>query len=163
MAKAARESADDDPAAALERAAEKHYLDIRARDIARERIDAERAQTGPRFADRLLTRSGLNSLPPLEPLIVDTLELGTIGMLAGPYGSCKSFVALSWAASIATGAPWHGRRVARSGPVVYVAGEGASGIGPRLSAWEQAHGVPIPDDALFTLPMPVNLSSLAEV
>ena len=163
MAEAVQEAAEKDPAAALEQAAQKHYLDMRAREIARERIDAERVQTGPRFAERLLTRSALSSLPPLEPLIADTLELGTIGMLAGPYGSCKSFVALSWAASIATGTPWHGRSVARSGPVVYVAGEGASGVGPRLSAWEKAHGVPIPDDALFTLPMPVNLSSPAEV
>lgn len=127
-----------------------------------DRVDGQQ-RSGTPLADRLLTRSALDQLPQLDPLIEDTLELGTIGLLAGPYGSCKSFVAQSWIASVATGVAWHGREVAQPGTVIYVAGEGASGIAGRLSAWEQATDTVIPDDRLITLPAPVNLSRAGEV
>lgn len=138
-------------------------VNLRAREEARERIAAERAGAGVQLRDRLLTRSELANIPALNPLISDTLELGTLGMLAGPYGSCKSFVALSWAASISTGTPWFGREVSQHGPVIYVAGEGASGINGRLSAWEADTGADVADANLLVLPMPVNFGRASEV
>lgn len=60
--------------------------------------------------------------------------LGGLGLLWGEAGVGKSFVACSIAASVATGRPWLGHRVAE-GPVVYVAGEGgALGVARRLDA-----------------------------
>lgn len=60
--------------------------------------------------------------------------LGGLGLLWGEAGVGKSFVACSLAASVATGRPWLGHRVAE-GPVVYVAGEGgALGVARRLDA-----------------------------
>jgi len=51
----------------------------------------------------------------------------------------KSFVALDWALSMVHGVDWQGRPTMKSA-VGYVAAEGASGLGPRLAAWHQAHG-----------------------
>jgi hypothetical protein len=148
---------------AYRRKVDAETANLRAREEARERVAAERAGAGVQLRDRLLTRSELANIPALNPLISDTLELGTLGMLAGPYGSCKSFVALSWAASISTGTPWFGREVSQHGPVIYVAGEGASGINGRLSAWEADTGADIADANLLVLPMPVNFGRATEV
>lgn len=68
--------------------------------------------------------------------IIDSLiEAGAIGMLYGEPGVGKSFVAIDWGASVATGTSWQGRQVVR-GPVFLIAGEGHAGIGRRLAAWE---------------------------
>lgn len=110
----------------------------------------------------LLSRSDLARLPAPEPLIEDTLDLRTVALLAGAPASRKSFTALDWAASVATGSPWQGRKV-RQGRVLYVAGEGAFGLDARLAAWEQSRGVEIPDDGLRVLPEAVQLSDPATV
>ena len=69
-----------------------------------------------------------------EPAWTVAGVLGGLGLLWGEAGVGKSFVACSMAASVATGRPWLGHRVAE-GPVVYVAGEGgAQGVGRRLDA-----------------------------
>jgi hypothetical protein len=96
----------------------------------------------PTFADTFVSRSALGSLPPIEPLIKDVLSLRSAAMLIGPSGAGKSFVALSWALSIATGHSWIGREVQKR-RVLYVIGEGASGLNARVTAWESAwdHGV----------------------
>ncbi|NGY63429.1 AAA family ATPase [Lentzea sp. NEAU-D13] len=136
---------------------------LRVRKEAAALVASEESTRGAPLRDRILTRAKLASLPSLYHLIADTIEMGTLGMLAGPYGSCKSFVALSWAASIATGHPWFGREVSAPGPVIYVAGEGASGLNGRLAAWEADTGVDIPDTNLLTLPLPVNFGRASEV
>lgn len=80
-------------------------------------------------------------------LVTGILEKHTLGMLFGDPGVGKSFVALGWALSIASGVPWQGREVAH-GPVVYVAGEGFGGLSRRADAWRRhaqvsRSGVPI--------------------
>ena len=115
-----------------------------------------------RFADGLLSRRQLADLPSPEPLIEDTLDRRTVALLAGYHGTGKSFVALAWAASVATGTPWMGRPV-HQGRVLYIVGEGAHGIDDRLSAWERATGVLIEDDALVTYPRAVQLANAAEL
>src|SRR4051812_36694346 len=54
------------------------------------------------LADRAYTRNQLANLPKPEPLIENTLDRRTVALLAGYHGTCKSFVALDWAASVAT-------------------------------------------------------------
>ncbi len=112
--------------------------------------------------DRLLSRSGLATLPEPKPLIAHTIDRRTVAVVAGHFGSLKSFVLQAWAASIATGSPWLGREVGK-GAVLYVAAEGAQGLHPRFTAWEYGWQQRIPDDALVVLPEPVNLMDAGAV
>ena len=115
-------------------------------------------------AARLLTRSQLGSLPEPEPLIDNTIDRRTVALLAGYWGTLKSFIALDWALSIATGHNWQGRDTI-TGPVIYVAAEGAYGIHKRVDAWEYAwqKGKPTGDDMFRVYPAPINLTRADEV
>lgn len=59
------------------------------------------------------------------------------GILYGPSGSYKSFLALDMAAAISTGQSWHGVDVDGCGPVLYVAAEGSMGLQERAVAWSR--------------------------
>lgn len=79
---------------------------------------------------------------PLTWSIKDIFEDKSIGMMYGPSGGGKSFVAISMAASIGAGVDWFGRKV-KQGAVVYVNGEGHVGLARRFKAWEIETGTPI--------------------
>jgi len=112
---------------------------------------------GARLAARLLTRSQLAALPPPEPLIDGVCNRDTLVAVYGKPGGGKSFLALDFGLSVATGTPWLGRRVLR-GRVLYVAAEGLAGLPRRVAAWERARGVGLTDDAAMVwLPNAVNL------
>lgn len=115
----------------------------------------------PVLADLLLTRSALRNLPDPQPLIENVLDQGTVALLYGKWGTGKSFLALDWAASVATGRPWQGRTTERR-PVLYVAAEGAFGLKGRLNAWEVAWRTDIADGDFEVLPRPVNLTNAAD-
>jgi hypothetical protein len=72
-------------------------------------------------------------------LIKGWLPDSGLAMLFGPSGAGKTFAALSMAASIASGKPWHGHKVAQ-GAVIYLAGEGHYGLRMRVAAWAQQNG-----------------------
>jgi hypothetical protein len=115
--------------------------------------------------DRVLTRSALANLPQPAPAIRDTVDLATVAVLAGYFGSLKSFIALDWFACCATGFAWRSRPT-EPGKVLYVAAEGAHGIHQRLSAWEGHRRTTIPADQFHVLPEPINLGdsrAVAEV
>lgn len=104
-----------------------------------------------RLSARLLRRSQLAELPPVEPLIADTLSLRSSVILIGPTGAGKTFLALSWACCVATGTRWLGRDVVRA-PVLYIVGEGASGLDARVAAWEEMWGTTVGDsDLVFAI------------
>lgn len=105
-----------------------------------------------------LTRSQLADLKPPTPLIEGILDKGTFAVLAGQYGTYKTFVAIEWACHIATGTPWKGHAAAH-GRVLYIAAEGASGIHKRVTAWEKNNNRTITDTALTVIPAPVSLSA----
>lgn len=113
----------------------------------------------------ILTRSELGNLPAVEPLIDETLDRRTLAVLAGYWGTCKSFVAFDWACSIATSTPWQGRPINQrdtgANRVLYVAGEGAYGIDERIKAWELEHDQQVKH--LYVLPRAVNLLDQHEV
>ena len=94
-------------------------------------------------------------LPPPDWLVSSVLPVGSQGVLFGPSGSGKSFVALDMAMSIATGQPWQGHRV-RQGPVAYVVAEGGHGLSKRVDAWIQHRGL-APVDEMFFILEPVQL------
>jgi RecA-family ATPase len=62
------------------------------------------------LASELLSPKQLKDLPPVRPLIEDTIPLGGVSLLAGRFSTAKSFMALSMALSVATGSPWYGKR-----------------------------------------------------
>jgi hypothetical protein len=103
----------------------------------------------------LLTPAGLAALPPPQPLIEGYLTRGSLAATYGRPGTAKSFIAISMALAVVTGTRWFGREVHR-GPVLYVAGEGTSGLAQRQRAWQDACGI---DDleGMFWLPWAVNL------
>jgi hypothetical protein len=105
----------------------------------------------------LMTTAQLREMPPPEPLVEGVLMRTTLVQLWGKSNSGKSFVALAWACSVATGTPW-GDHAVEQVPVLYVLAEGVSGMAERVSAWERHHGVDVPDGALVWLPEPVPLT-----
>jgi hypothetical protein len=97
---------------------------------------------------RMIPLSGLDDLPDPEPLIEGTLDRGTVTMLSGPSGSGKSFLALDWSCSAASGTRWLGNAVTPC-RVLYLAAEGGGGMKARVAAWRQEHGKV--DDEMFTM------------
>lgn len=89
---------------------------------------------------RIVDRAGMDAISPPEWVIPGVLPLQSYAMLYGPFDTYKTFVALDLALSIATGfASESNWVVTRPGPVLFLAGEGRSGITSRVKAWEQIH------------------------
>jgi hypothetical protein len=116
----------------------------------------------PVFAAKLLTRSDLHKLPDPEPLIDNVLDLGTTALLYGKWSTGKTFIALDWALSVATGRTWFDRPTTGR-KVLYVVGEGAFGFKGRADAWETGWQTTVTDESLAILPKPVNLMNAADV
>jgi hypothetical protein len=81
----------------------------------------------------------LLSLRPPGWLVEGMIPVGAFVVMYGPSGEGKTFTALDMALCIATGRPWHGRPT-KFAPVLYVAGEGITGIRPRVEAWMRVNG-----------------------
>ena len=111
----------------------------------------------PREPIALLTRTDLKSLPKPAPLIADTLDQGTSVVIAGYFGTLKTFIALDWALSVTLGQPWLGRYIAVQHRVLFVAAEGANGLDQRITAWERRHALDVPADRFMVYPGVVNL------
>ena len=90
-----------------------------------------------------------------EWLVKGLLPRHGFAAIYGPPSCGKSFLALDVAMHIAAGKEWAGRKV-YPGAVVYVAGEGGSGVIKRLILGKRERG--IPDDApLFLVEVAPNL------
>ena len=118
-----------------------------------------------RLRRHMLVRSQLDNVPPPAWMIDGVLSDGALSLLSGKFGTYKTFVALGWACSIATGQPWFGHPVKRDGPVLYVAAEGSRGVNARIRAWERHHlgGAPIPDDRLRIVDVPLQLNHPGDI
>ena len=87
-------------------------------------------------------------------VIDDWLPTESIALLYSPKDHYKSFVAVDWFMSIASGIGWKGFEVLR-GACVYIAGEGNRGLNRRFQAWCIRHDVDLKRQpiALSTMPM----------
>lgn len=103
----------------------------------------------------IYTTSELAQIRPPEWVIDGHVPDG-FTVMYGASGSFKSFLALDWAMSCATGYRWLGTTV-RSSPVVYVMAEGAAGANQRVDAWKTDR-TRLPD-GLHTIPAAPNLLS----
>lgn len=97
----------------------------------------EWGDTGPRMKLTPVSEL-LKEPPPLQWLIKGYLLPGSSALLFGEPAAGKSLVGIDWAACIALGRDWNGHPV-KSGPVIYLAGEGHHGISRRLKAWAIHH------------------------
>lgn len=93
--------------------------------------------------------------PPLSWLVKGALVNGGLSSIFGGPGTSKTFLALDLALCVAHGREWFGRRVTMGG-VVYVTGEGSSGLRQRMKAWrsENAGAAHVP---FVMVPTSVNL------
>lgn len=92
----------------------------------------------------LLDRAALSRIPKPQPLIAGVFNLNSLAWVAGAPGSYKTFVALDYAL-----------RVSRHHPVLFVAGEGLSGLHDRITAWEHAEGETVENFHVFPRAIPV--------
>jgi hypothetical protein len=73
-------------------------------------------------------------------VIDDWLPTESNCLLYAPKDHLKSFFAVDWFMSIASGLDWNGFEVLQ-GACVYIAGEGNAGLGRRMKAWSIRHDV----------------------
>lgn len=154
-----------DHAAAQERMfADKVRAEQERRAVKRAVDELERPPV-PVFDDLAVWDDALESLPAPTMAIRRLVPERSVGWLGGPSGSYKSFVAVSLAACLAYGVPAleaaaFAPRSARR--VLYVAGEGASGVALRLRALRHRLGVRT-SGQLALYPRAVDLTSEAAV
>ena len=111
-----------------------------------------------RHGIRLLSIADLRNLPPPQWQIEGLWEENTAVVFYGESGCGKSFLALDWALSVATGREWKGRSVTKR-DVVYIYAEGSQNLYKRIAAWNIRNGFP-PDaehDGIRFVVSPVNL------
>jgi len=100
----------------------------------------------------------LQDPPPM--LIPGILLEGETLCIYGPPKHGKTFTALDIGLSLSTGAPVFGRfKPLRSGPVLYLSGEGNAGMRSRVQAWSKARGIAIGTAPFFlceTVPLTSN-------
>ena len=99
--------------------------------------DMEGTAEAPDFVEGLLTEGGAS-------------------VVYGPSNCGKTFLVLSLAASVATGAPFRGNMAVDQGAVIYVALEGTRGARNRIEALKR-EGILPPDAPLFLCFAPVSL------
>lgn len=108
------------------------------------------------FESRVSSPDDINAEPEPEPLVANVIDAGSFGLLYGPGGSGKSFLALDLALCVASGRPWHGN-VTTATRVLYVAAEGRRSAGKRTMAWRDVNGTREPAGSMMIYGQPVDL------
>lgn len=122
-------------------------------EVARSQLAIERRQR----VLKLQHISDFLSPRPMAWMVRGLLPAVGLAQIFGDSQAGKSFFAIDLTLRVAAGIDWHGLRV-RSGPVVYIAGEGGAGIGKRAAAWSQTHGVDLTGVPFHLCPVPVPLA-----
>jgi hypothetical protein len=121
--------------------------DVAAEEAAREEADS---------IFPLLDLDELETLPPPEWLVHELIVMDGLTVIYGEPGAGKSFIGLDIGLRLALGMDWHGVETRPTG-VLYIAGEGARGIGKRVKGWRREHGMEGVDAPFMLLPIPVAL------
>ena len=128
-------------------------------------LDAVRKSLQPKIKKAIRNRSLFSDITELtkdisapDYLIDELIELDTIGAIIGASSVGKSFVAISMAASVATGTRFAEKDV-QQGAVLYLAGEGMNGISRRFSGWEQHTGNQIPKGSIHVSHRTISLDA----
>lgn len=116
----------------------------------------EPSSVTPRW--NFLSMEQVEALPPPKWLVPGLLTETSIAAIYGAPESGKSFLAVDIAMSVASGLDWHGREVL-SGGVLYIAAEGAPGLGKRVRAWKEAHAANSQKFHFVLMRDPINFAS----
>ena len=116
------------------------------------------ADKGP----KLIGCAELLAMPDGEWLVEDHFPTDCVGLVFGKYGSLKSFFALELALSVACGQMFLGSHPTKAGAVVYIAGEGQSGLKKRVAAWLKHHGIQQPPETFKLIFHRFNFADSAE-
>jgi hypothetical protein len=103
--------------------------------------------------------AALDQIANQQWLIDGVLPADAFGVIFGPSGAYKSFIAIDMAASIASAIQWHGYDVDNPGHVIYIAAEGASGLHLRKKAWEIRHGMQIKNLGILGSAVTINAAT----
>lgn len=87
---------------------------------------------------RFTTREEMECISSPSWLVKDCIPQGGYAILYGSPGSYKTFIALDLALSVASGAAGVWGEVSQQ-PVLFIAGEGRSGLVNRVRAWEKTY------------------------
>lgn len=104
---------------------------------------------------RLIHAADLEARAP-EWIIRGLIETDSLAMIFGDPACGKSFLAVDWACSVATGKEYHGHTVQQA-PVIFIAGEGLNGIARRLQAWGIRYGADLSLAPLYVSSGPADL------
>jgi hypothetical protein len=105
---------------------------------------------------QILDLDELENLPSPEWLVKELVVDDGLTVIFGDPGAGKSFVALDMALRLSLGMDWHGTETKQVG-VLYIAGEGARGLGKRVKGWRREHGKQGAAAPFMLLPVPVAL------
>lgn len=103
-----------------------------------------------------LSLDELEALPPPTWLIEEVVTEHGLTIVYGDPGAGKSFIVLDAALRLSFGMDWHGVGTQQCG-VLYVAGEGARGLGKRVKGWRREHALEGADAPFELLPVAVQL------
>jgi hypothetical protein len=113
---------------------------------------------------KMLSIAELKNLRPPAWLVDGIITVNGLSMVWGRSGAMKSFVGADFGLCVATGLSWHGKPV-KQGLVIYVAAEGAHGLGKRIVGWCETRGknkeCAEPDFRL--IPQPIALTAADEM
>jgi len=101
----------------------------------------------------VLSIADLYAMPPAQWLIDGVIAEKELTVLYAPPGEGKTFLALDFALHVAAGRDWNDHTV-KGGRVLYIAGEGVSGLPARVKAWH-AHNQCDPAESFYILPQTV--------
>jgi KaiC/GvpD/RAD55 family RecA-like ATPase len=105
-------------------------------------------ETGEIFSEpappelEILSLPEIRRLPDPKYLVEGLVIEKSFGITFGPPGCGKTFIVKDMALSIAYGLKeWWGRKIRKTGPVIYISSEGSSDAKFRIGAWETHHQV----------------------
>lgn len=104
----------------------------------------------------LLTLDALENMPPPTWLVHEMIADHGLSVIYGDPGAGKSFIALDMCLRLSMGMDWHGVATKPCG-VLYIAGEGARGLGKRVKGWRREHALEGVDAPFALLPVAVQL------
>lgn len=118
--------------------------------------DLEAAAVNDSDTFQILDLDELENLPSPEWLVKELVVDDGLTVIFGDPGAGKSFIALDMALRLSLAMDWHGTETKQVG-VLYIAGEGARGLGKRVKGWRREHGKQGAEAPFMLLPVPVAL------